>query len=65
MYYTGVTVSNKIDLDEDSLDEDNDDNAGHMLRVSRKGYISPRQQRSGRNKSNNKTHGRKQSGMLI
>ncbi|KAH0749144.1 hypothetical protein KY290_028376 [Solanum tuberosum] len=56
-------VSNKIDLGEDSLDEDEEDNMLDICfdRVAREGDISPRQQRSGSNKSKKKTHGRQHS----
>ncbi|KAG5610584.1 hypothetical protein H5410_021865 [Solanum commersonii] len=55
-------VSNTIDLGEDSLDEDEEDMLDICFdRVVRKGDISPRQQRSGSNKSKKKTHGRKHS----
>ncbi|KAG5632754.1 hypothetical protein H5410_004471, partial [Solanum commersonii] len=68
-------VSNKIDLGEDSLDEDrvdlgedslDEDEEDNMLdicfdRVGREGDVSRRQQRSERNKSKNKTHGRQHS----
>ncbi|KAG5618108.1 hypothetical protein H5410_017932 [Solanum commersonii] len=68
-------VSNTIDLSEDSLDEDevdlgedslNEDEEDTILdicfdRVAREGDISPRQQRSGSNKSKKKTHGRQHS----
>uniref|UniRef100_M1DEF5 NB-ARC domain containing protein n=1 Tax=Solanum tuberosum TaxID=4113 RepID=M1DEF5_SOLTU len=68
-------VSNTIDLSEDSLDEDevdlgedslDEDEEDTMLdicfdRVAREWDISPRQQRSGSNKSKKKTHGRQHS----
>ncbi|KAK4715940.1 hypothetical protein R3W88_014278 [Solanum pinnatisectum] len=56
-------VSNTIDLGEDSLDEDGEDNMLDICfdRVAREGDISPRQQRSGSNKSKKKTHGRQHS----
>ncbi|XP_049343274.1 uncharacterized protein LOC125807577 [Solanum verrucosum] len=56
-------VSNTIDLGEDSLDEDEEDNMLDICfdRVAREGDISPRQQRSGSNKSKKKTHGRQHS----
>ncbi|KAH0740027.1 hypothetical protein KY290_033070 [Solanum tuberosum] len=69
---SSALVSNTIDLGEDSLDEygvdlgedslDEYDN-NNMLdicfdRVAREGDISPRQQRSGSNKSKKKTYGR-------
>ena len=66
---------NTIDLSDDSLDEDgkdlgedslNKDEEENILdicfdRVDREGDTSPRQQRSGSNKSKKKTHGRKHS----
>lgn len=53
---------NMLDLSEDSLDEDEEDNVEHMLeRVARERHISPRQQRSGTNKSEKKTHRRQHS----
>ncbi|KAG5591217.1 hypothetical protein H5410_041731 [Solanum commersonii] len=56
-------VSNTIDLGEDSLDEDEKDNMLDICfdKVAREGDISPRQQRSGSNKSKKKTHGRQHS----
>ncbi|KAG5616031.1 hypothetical protein H5410_015855 [Solanum commersonii] len=56
-------VSNTIDLGEDSLDEDEEENMLDICfdRVDREGDISPRQQRSGSNKSKKKTHGRQHS----
>ncbi|KAG5587532.1 hypothetical protein H5410_047966 [Solanum commersonii] len=52
-----------VDLGEDSLDEDEEDNMLDICfdRVAREGDISPKQQRSGSNKSKKKTHGRKHS----
>ncbi|KAG5602264.1 hypothetical protein H5410_033634 [Solanum commersonii] len=72
---SSVLVSNIIDLGEDSLDEDgvdlgedslDEDEEDNMLdicfdRVAREGDISPRQQRSGSNKSKQKTYGRQHS----
>ncbi|KAG5614091.1 hypothetical protein H5410_013915 [Solanum commersonii] len=72
---SSVLVSNTIDLSEDSLDEDgvdlgedslDEDDEDNMLdicfdRVAREGDISPRQQRSGSNKSKKKTYGRQHS----
>ncbi|KAG5617134.1 hypothetical protein H5410_016958 [Solanum commersonii] len=72
---SSALVSNTIDLGEDSLDEDgvdlgedslDEDEEDNMLdicfdRVAREGDISPRQQRSGRNKSKKKTYGRQHS----
>ncbi|KAG5579614.1 hypothetical protein H5410_050241 [Solanum commersonii] len=50
---------NMLDLGEDSLDEDEEDMLNICFdRVAREGDISPRQQRSGSNKSKKKTHGR-------
>ncbi|KAG5598535.1 hypothetical protein H5410_029905 [Solanum commersonii] len=48
-----------VDLGEDSLDEDEEDNMLDICfdRVAREGDISPRQQRSGSNKSKKKTYG--------
>nr|AAT40519.2 hypothetical protein SDM1_22t00007 [Solanum demissum] len=56
-------VSNTNDLGEDSLDEDEEDNMLDICfdRVAREGDISPRQQRSGSNKSKKKTYGRQHS----
>ncbi|KAG5609441.1 hypothetical protein H5410_020722 [Solanum commersonii] len=52
-----------VDLDEDSLDEDEEDNMLDICfdKVAREGNISPRQQRSGSNKSQKKTYGRQHS----
>ncbi|XP_049399983.1 uncharacterized protein LOC125864091 [Solanum stenotomum] len=52
-----------VDLGEDSLDEDEEDNMLDTCfdRVAREEYISPRQQRSGSNKSKKKTYGRQHS----
>uniref|UniRef100_M1ACM8 NB-ARC domain containing protein n=1 Tax=Solanum tuberosum TaxID=4113 RepID=M1ACM8_SOLTU len=52
-----------VDVGEDSLDEDEEDNMLDICfdRVAREGDISPRQQRSGSNKSKKKTHGRQHS----
>ncbi|KAK4719911.1 hypothetical protein R3W88_018249 [Solanum pinnatisectum] len=52
-----------VDLSEDSLDEDEGDNMLDICfdRVAREGDISPRQQRSGSNKSKKKTYGRQHS----
>ncbi|KAG5608542.1 hypothetical protein H5410_019823 [Solanum commersonii] len=52
-----------VDLGEDSLDEDEEDNMLDICfdRVAREGDISPRQQRSGSNKSKKKTYGRQHS----
>uniref|UniRef100_M1CFU0 NB-ARC domain containing protein n=1 Tax=Solanum tuberosum TaxID=4113 RepID=M1CFU0_SOLTU len=52
-----------VDLGEDSLDEDEEDNMLEICfdRVAREGDISPRQQRSGSNKSKKKTCGRQHS----
>ncbi|KAG5583581.1 hypothetical protein H5410_054208 [Solanum commersonii] len=49
-----------VDLGEDSLDEDEEDNMLDICfdRVAREGDISPRQQRSGSDKSKKKTYGR-------
>ncbi|KAG5607774.1 hypothetical protein H5410_029266 [Solanum commersonii] len=72
---SSALVSNTIDLGEDSLDEDgvdlgedslDEDEEDNMLdicfdRVAREGDISPRQQRSGSNKSKKKTYGRQHS----
>ncbi|KAH0697025.1 hypothetical protein KY290_014455 [Solanum tuberosum] len=71
---SSALVSNTIDLGEDSLDEDGvdlgedslDEDEEDMLdicfdRVTREGDISPRQQRSGSNKSKKKTYGRQHS----
>ncbi|KAG5569313.1 hypothetical protein H5410_059079 [Solanum commersonii] len=72
---SSTLVSNTIDLGEDSLDEDgvdlgedslDEDEEDNMLdicfdRVTREGDISPRQQRSGSNKSKKKTYGRQHS----
>nr|AAT39932.2 NB-ARC domain containing protein [Solanum demissum]AAT39950.2 NB-ARC domain containing protein [Solanum demissum] len=60
---SSALVSNTIDLGEDSLDEDEKDNMLDICfdRVARKGDISPRQQRSGSNKSKKKTYGRQHS----
>ncbi|KAG5620753.1 hypothetical protein H5410_005971 [Solanum commersonii] len=53
---------NMLDLGEDSLDEDEEDMLDICFdRVAREGDISPRQQRSGSNKSKKKTHGRQHS----
>ncbi|KAK4728405.1 hypothetical protein R3W88_021393 [Solanum pinnatisectum] len=53
---------NMLDFGEDSLDEDEEDMLDICLvRVAREGDISPRQQRSGSNKSKKKTHGRQHS----
>ncbi|KAG5608907.1 hypothetical protein H5410_020188 [Solanum commersonii] len=54
---------NMLDLGEDSLDEDEEDNMLDICfdKVAREGDISPRQQRSGSNKSKKKTHGRQHS----
>ncbi|KAG5615909.1 hypothetical protein H5410_015733 [Solanum commersonii] len=56
-------VSNTIDLGKDSLQEDDEANMMDICfyRVARKGDISPRQQRNGRNKRKKKTHGRQHS----
>uniref|UniRef100_M1DBF0 NB-ARC domain containing protein n=1 Tax=Solanum tuberosum TaxID=4113 RepID=M1DBF0_SOLTU len=58
-----ILASNTPDLGEDSLDEDEEDNMLDICfdRVAREGDISPRQQRSGSNKSKKKTHGRQHS----
>uniref|UniRef100_M1CEL4 Disease resistance protein n=1 Tax=Solanum tuberosum TaxID=4113 RepID=M1CEL4_SOLTU len=72
---SSALMSNTIDLGEDSLDEDgvdlgedslNEDEKNNMLdicfdRVAREWDISPRQQRSGSNKSKKKTYGRQHS----
>ncbi|KAG5622367.1 hypothetical protein H5410_007585 [Solanum commersonii] len=52
-----------VDLGEDSLDEDEEDNMLDICfdRVAREGDISPRQQRSGSNKSKKKTYERQHS----
>ncbi|KAH0656529.1 hypothetical protein KY285_031411 [Solanum tuberosum] len=52
-----------VDLGEDSLDKDEEDNMLDICfdRVAREGDISPRQQRSGSNKSKKKTYGRQHS----
>ncbi|KAH0757597.1 hypothetical protein KY290_021090 [Solanum tuberosum] len=53
---------NMLDLGEDSFDEDEEDMLDICFdRVAREGNISPRQQRSGSNKSKKKTHGRQHS----
>ncbi|KAG5609867.1 hypothetical protein H5410_021148 [Solanum commersonii] len=53
---------NMLDMGEDSLDEDEEDMLDICFdRVAREGDISPRQQRSGSNKSKKKTHGRQHS----
>ncbi|KAK4715634.1 hypothetical protein R3W88_013972 [Solanum pinnatisectum] len=53
---------NMLDLGEDSLDEYEEDMVDICFdRVAREGDISPRQQRSGSNKSKKKTHGRQYS----
>ncbi|XP_049386891.1 uncharacterized protein LOC125851145 [Solanum stenotomum] len=59
---SSALVSNTIDLGEDSLDEDEEDMLDICFdRVAREGDISPRQQRSGSNKSKKKTYGRQHS----
>ncbi|KAG5579378.1 hypothetical protein H5410_050005 [Solanum commersonii] len=60
---SSALVSNTIDLGEDSLNEDEEDNMLDICfdRVAREGDISPRQQRSGSNKSKNKIYGRQHS----
>ncbi|KAG5582894.1 hypothetical protein H5410_053521 [Solanum commersonii] len=60
---SSALVLNTIDLGEDSLDEDEEDNMLDICfdRVARDGDISPRQQRSGSNKSKKKTYGRQHS----
>ncbi|KAH0720975.1 hypothetical protein KY284_006005 [Solanum tuberosum] len=53
---------NMLDFGEDSLDEDEEDMLDMCFdRVAREGDISPRQQRSGSNRSKKKTHGRQHS----
>ncbi|KAG5576207.1 hypothetical protein H5410_056341 [Solanum commersonii] len=53
---------NMLDMGEDSFDEDKKDMLDICFdRVAREGDISPRQQRSGSNKSKKKTHGRQYS----
>ncbi|KAK4719045.1 hypothetical protein R3W88_017383 [Solanum pinnatisectum] len=56
-------VSNITDLGKDSLDEDEEENMLDICfdRVAREGDISPRQQRSGSNKSKKKRYGRQHS----
>ncbi|KAG5576218.1 hypothetical protein H5410_056352 [Solanum commersonii] len=53
---------NILDLGKDSLDENEEDMLDICFdKVAREGDISPRQQRSGSNKSKKKTHGRQHS----
>ncbi|KAG5601975.1 hypothetical protein H5410_033345 [Solanum commersonii] len=61
---SSALVSNTIDLGEDSLDEDREDLGKDSLDEDEEDNmldISPRQQRSGSNKSKKKTYGRQHS----